>query len=210
MNAAHLTLRESLPVGLVHINTVRRHYIGTQHADLIEVLHRRHPVLLLTVIPLFFHFRGVNQNGRVIFPRQRRGILKRFLRTRINRMRRHCRVNQWIALPLSQEFLGIREHFNFTFVVGCGKIDKGLAQHTAHPGRFCFFGHGILEVIHVGESSNASANLFCRSQPRSPAHELFVDVLFLCRKNIFVEPVVERHIIVKPAEQGHRVRGCGR
>ena len=118
-------------------------------------------------------------------------------------MRRYRGVNQGIALPLLQELLGVGEHFSFALVVGRGKIDEGFAQHAAHAGGLGFFGHRVFEVIHVGEGSDAAANLFRRRQTRAPADKLLVHVLGFRRENVFVEPVVERHVIVQAAKQGH-------
>ena len=118
-------------------------------------------------------------------------------------MRRRGGVNQRIALPLLQELLGIGEHLGFALVVGRGKIDEGFAQHAAHAGGFGFFGHRIFEVIHVGEGSDAAANLFRRRQPRAPADKFFVHVLCFRRENVFVEPVVESDVIVQTAKQSH-------
>ena len=190
-------------IGRVHENAVRGYHVRAEQADLVQILHRRHSVLLLAVFPFFFHFRSVNQDGRVIFPRQRRGILQRLLRAGVDRMGRHRGMNQGIALPLLQELLGVGEHFSFALVVGRGKIDESFAQHAAHAGGFGFFRHGVFEVIHVGESGDAPANLFRRRQTRAPADELLVHVLGFRRENVFVEPVVESHVIVQAAKQGH-------
>ena len=94
-------------------------------------------------------------------------------------------VNQRIALPLLQEGLGIAEHGGFILIVGGGKIDKSLAQHSAHAGRLGFFGNRIFEVVHVGEGRDPAANLFCRRQPRSPADEFFGDILGFGGENVF-------------------------
>ena len=67
-------------------------------------------------------------------------------------MRRYCRVNQRIALPLLQELLGVREHLGFAFVVRRRKIDECLPEYAAHARSFGFLGHSIFEVIHIGES----------------------------------------------------------
>ena len=190
-------------IGCVHEDAVRGHHVRAEQADLVQILHRRHAVVLQAVFPLFFHFRGVNQDGRVIFPRQRRRILQRLLRAGVDRMGRRRGVNQRIALPFLQEFLGVGEHLSFALVVGRGKIDESFAQHAAHAGGFGFFRHGIFEVIHVGESSDAPANLFRRRQARAPADKLLVHVLGFRRENVFVEPVVESHVIVQAAKQSH-------
>ena len=117
-------------------------------------------------------------------------ILKRFAGTGVYRMRRRGRVNQRIAMPLFQELLGIGEHFSFALVVWRGKVDEGFAQYTAHASGFGFFGDSVLEIIHISECGDTSANLFRGCQSRSPADEFFVHVLGFGGKDVFVEPVV--------------------
>ena len=203
MHAAHLFLRQRLPVSRIHENTVRGHHVRAQEADFVEILHRRHAVVLQAVFPLFFHFGGVNQDGRMIFAGEGGCILQRFLRAGVNRMRRHGGMDQRVALPLLQESFGVGQHFSFGLIVGRGEIDESFAQHAAHAGGFGLLRHRVFEVIHVGESRDAAANLFRRRQARAPADELLIHILGFGRENIFVEPVIERDVIVQAAKQRH-------
>src|SRR5205823_3029044 len=77
--AAGLPLRQSLAVCAIHKNAMCGYDIWSEYADLVKVLHRRHSVLLLAVLPFFFHLSNVDQNRRMKFARQRCGILKRLL-----------------------------------------------------------------------------------------------------------------------------------
>jgi len=71
-------------------------------------------------------------------------------------------VNQGIALPLLYELLCVRKCLSPSFIVGRGKVNECLSEHAAHAGRLSLLRDGILEVIHIGESRDASANLFRR------------------------------------------------
>ena len=113
-------------------------------------------------------------------------------------------MDQRVALPLLQKLLGVGEHGGIALVVGRGKIDKRLAQHAAHTRGFGFFRDRVFEVVHVGEGGHPGANLFGRSKPRPPAHEIFINVLRFGREDVLVEPVIQGHIVVQSAEQGHR------
>ena len=118
---------------------------------------------------------------------------------------RRCRgVNQRIALPLFQKLFSIGERLSFALVVRRGKIDKRFPQHPAHACGFGFLRDSVFKVIHIGKGRDATTNLFRRRQPRSPADKFFVHILGFGREDVFVEPVVERDVIVQAAEQGHR------
>ena len=201
--AAHLPLRQNCAVGLIHKNAVRGDDVGTEHADLVQILHRRHSVLLQAVLPFLLHFRGMNQDGRVIFPRQRRRVLKRLLGAGVDRVWRDGGVDQRIALPLFQEFLSVGEHLGFALVVGRGKVNERFTQHAAHARGFGFLGHCVFEVVHVGESRHTPANLFRRRKARSPTDKFFVHVLLLGGEDVFVEPIIERYVVVKTPKQSH-------
>ena len=101
-------------------------------------------------------------------------------------MRRRSGLAQWITLPALQKFLCVGEHLGFAFVVRRWKIDECLAQYSAHARGLRLFGNGVLEVIHVGERGYARANLFRRSQPRSPANEILIHVLRFGGKDVLV------------------------
>ena len=153
---------------------------------------------------LFLHLGNVNEDGRVIFACESGGILQRFLRTGVDRMRRGSGVNQRIALPLLQELLGVGEHRRVRLVVGSREVDEGFAQHAAHAGFLGLFRDGIFEVIHVREGGHAGTDLLSRGETRSPAHKFLGHVLGFGGENVLVEPVVERHVVVQAAEQRHR------
>ena len=119
-------------------------------------------------------------------------------------MGRGSRVNERVTLPFLQEFLGVLQHCGFIFVVRRREIDKRLPQHAAHSGSFGFFRDRIFEVIHVRKSGHAGADLFSRRQPRAPTNEFLGNVLRFRRKNVFVEPVTEGHIVVQSAKEHHR------
>jgi len=75
VHASHVVLRENLAVCLVDEDAVRGNDIGAKHSDFVQVLHWRHPVLLLAVVPFFLHLSDVNQDRRMILARQSRSIL---------------------------------------------------------------------------------------------------------------------------------------
>ena len=152
----------------------------------------------------FFISETMNQNRRMIFAGQSSGILQRFLRAGINRMRRRSRVNQRVALPLLQELLGIAQHGRIRLVIGGGEVNERFAEHAAHAGVLGFFGDRVFEVVHIGEGGHAGADLLGRGETRSPAHELFGHILRFSGKDVFVEPVVQRDIVMQSAKQGHR------
>jgi hypothetical protein len=51
--------------------------------------------------------------------------------------------------------------------------------------------------------SSASANLLRRSQPSSPAHEVFIHILRFRREDVLVKPVIQRDVVMQPAKHGH-------
>src|SRR5207237_9618979 len=53
--AAGLPLRQSLAVCVIHKNAMCGYDIWSEYADLGHVLQRSHSVLLLAVLPFFFH-----------------------------------------------------------------------------------------------------------------------------------------------------------
>ena len=112
-------------------------------------------------------------------------------------------MDQRIVLPALQEFLRVRQHLKLVFIVRRGKIDERFTQHSAHARGLGFFRDRILEVIHVRKSGDAAANLLRSGQTRAPAHKFFGDVLGFRGKNIFAQPVVQRHIVMQPAKQRH-------
>ncbi len=203
VDAAHLLSRQGLFIGRVHEDAMRGNHIRAEQSDLVQILHRRHSVLLLAVFPLFFHFGSMNQDGGVVFPGQGGGVLQCLPRAGVDRVRRYRGVNQRIALPLLEEFICIGQHFSFALVVGRGKIDESFAQYPAHAGGFGFFRHGIFEVIHVGEGCDAPANLLGGGEARAPAHKLLIHVLRFRWENVLIEPVVEGHVIMQAPKQGH-------
>ena len=109
-------------------------------------------------------------------------------------------MNQRIALPLLKKSFGVGERLGFVFMVGRGEINESLTQHTTHAGRFGFFGNGIFEVIHVRERRDPRTNLLRCCEARSPADKFFVNVFLFSGKDVFVQPVIERDIIVQAAK----------
>ena len=74
-------LHKGLAVGFVDEDAVRGHDIRTQDAEFLQILHWRHAIVFQTVVAFLFHLGNVDQDGRMIFPRQGSGILKRLLNT---------------------------------------------------------------------------------------------------------------------------------
>ena len=78
VHAAHLVIRQNLHVRVVHPDAVRRQHVRPQQSDAFEILHRDVGAILCQAVDQFLsHFRHVNQDGRVIFAGQRRGIPQR-------------------------------------------------------------------------------------------------------------------------------------
>ena len=163
MHASDLPLRQDLAVRLVNKNAMRRDHVWPQDTELVEILHRCGAIFLAAVVQFFLRLRGVNQDRCLVFPRQYGGILQRFLRTRIHRVRRNRGLNERIALPALQESFRVFEHGCVALIVGSRKVEDRLAQHSAHAGGLRFFGDGVLKVVHVRKRRHSSANLLCRS-----------------------------------------------
>ena len=200
MHAPYIVLRQNLAIRLVDKDAVCSDDIGAKHSDPFQVLHRRRPIVLLTVFPFFFHFRHVNQNRSMVLSRQSSRVLQGLLRAGINRMRSGRGMDQRIPLPFLQECFRVIQHGGFSFIVGRWEINKRLAQHTAHACCLGFFSDRVFEVIHVCERGHSRANLLGRCQPRSPAHELLINIFRFRRENIFVEPVAKGYIVVQSAK----------
>ena len=113
-------------------------------------------------------------------------------------------VNQRIALPALQKFLGVLQHRGVRFIVWRRKIKNRFAHYAAHSRGFGLFGNDIFEVVHVGERRHASANLLRRRQPRAPADKFLGHIFGFRREDVFPQPLVERHIVAQPAKQRHR------
>ncbi len=204
MHATHLPLRQDLAVRLVHKNTVRREHVRPENSKFVEILHGRCAIFLAAIVQFLLRLRHMNQDRSVVLPGERGGILQRFLRTGIHRVRRHRGMNQRVTLPALQEFFRVFEHRRVVLIVRGGKVEDGLAQYAAHAGGLRFLGDGVLKVIHVCKRGHASANLLRRCQSCAPAHKFFVHVLRFRRENEFRQPLFQRHVILQTPEQGHR------
>ncbi len=129
------------------------------------------------------------------------------LRKSVNRVRRHRRSDERIISPFVDELLRVFEGLGGRPMIGCGKIDDGLAENAAHPGLFGDAGDRILEVVHIRIGRDAAADHLDQAQPRSPLDKVFGHVLRFGGEDIFLEPVVEGMVVSKATEQAHgRVR----
>ena len=99
MDAAYFALRQNLAVGLIHKYAVRGDHVRTENADFVEILHGSRAILPAAVVQFLLHLRHVDQDWRVVLSRQGRGILERFLRAGVDRVRRRSGVNERIVLP---------------------------------------------------------------------------------------------------------------
>ena len=112
-------------------------------------------------------------------------------------------VNHWVALPAFQKSFAVSGHFCFSLVVRGGKVNPGFAEDTAHPSSFGFFGDRIFKIVHIGERRDAAANLLGCGEARAPADVFLGHVLGFSGEDVFVEPVVERDVVMQAAHQGH-------
>ena len=147
----------------------------------------------------------MNRDGRMVAAGECGRILERFFRERIDGMRPDGGGDEWVTLPMVDEFLRVVEGLLRRFVVWSGKIDDSFGEHAAHSGFFCHARNGIFEIVHIAIGGRSAAQHFEKTQPRSPNHKILCDVARFGRENIFLEPLVERKIIGNAAEEAH---GC--
>src|SRR6267378_427775 len=203
VHAADLALGEDFHVGVVSPDAVGGDNIGAEEFDALEILHGSRAVFLDTVGELFAHFGDMDKDGRVIFTGHRGGVAQGFFGTGVNGVGSDGGLNERIALPFFQEFLGVGGHFGLVFVVGHGEIDPGFAKDSAQAGGFGLFGFGVFKVIHVGERGGAAADHFGEREAGAPADVVFGDVARFGGEDELAEPVVEGDVVFQPAHQHH-------
>src|SRR4029077_2600889 len=172
VHAANVIFGEELAVGFINPNTMGGDDIWAEQADALHVLNGSSVVLREAVVELFLDFRDMNQDGRVIFVGERLHVMKSLLGAEIDGVGRNGGVNQRITLPTLQECFGVGGGFRFILIVGNREVEPAFAYDGAHSGGFGFFGEGILEIVHVHESSDSAANHFGGGQTRAPADEV--------------------------------------
>ena len=111
--------------------------------------------------------------------------------------------DQRVILPTLDKSLGVGNGLARCFIVGDRKLYDRLAKHSTHAGLFCFVGDGILKVVHVAIGRCSTPDHLSQTQPRTGPHELLIDILSLCRKDVFGQPVVEVEIVRDAAKQRH-------
>src|SRR5437764_8318380 len=102
-------------------------------------------MFVATISDLLLGLREMNDDRRLIAPGQSSGFAQSWFGRRIDGMGRDSRVNQGIALPVSEEPFGIRKRLRNRFVVRGRKIEDGLAQNGAHAGLLSGSGDIVLE-----------------------------------------------------------------
>src|SRR4029077_7831274 len=88
-------------------------------------------------------------------------------------------------------------------VVRDRKVDPSFAENAAHAGGLGFFGDGILEIVHVRESSHAAANHLGGREARAPTDEIFGDVFGFGGEDIIFQPYVERDVVLEATQKSH-------
>ena len=83
------------------------------------------------------------------------------------------------------------------------------ADHGPHPTTLGLFSDGVVEVVHVDEGGDATPQHLETGQPRTPPHELLIDVLGFGWKDDLFQPLHEFEIVRQPAEEDHRCVSVG-
>jgi hypothetical protein len=135
---------------------------------------------------------------------ERAARLERVGLVRIQRVRCDGRGHELVPGELLREPLRARQTFRGGFRVRDGKLDDRLAEDAAQSRGFRGAGDLVLEVVHVGVGCRAGFDHLQRRQPRAGADELGRHRLRLGREDVFLQPVHQREIVCKAAEQHHR------
>ena len=115
--------------------------------------------------------------------------------------------DEWISFPVVDEFLRVVEGLLRRLIVRSGKIDDRFGEHASHAGFLRDPRYGIFEIVHVAIGGRSATQHFEKTQPSGPDDKILGHVSRFGRKNIFVEPFVERKVVGNAAEQAHgRVR----
>ena len=87
---------------------------------------------------------------------------------------------------------------------GDGNFSTVCAHSARRPGRRRGFGHGFLEVVHVGEARRAGPNHLGAGEPRAERDEVGPHELALDRHHVAHQPHVQAQIVGQSAQQRHR------
>ena len=98
-------------------------------------------------------------------------------------------------MPAFEKFLGVFKHGGVGLVVRRGKIENRFAQDATHSCGLGFFGQGVFEIIHIGESGDPASNLLGGGKACAPADKIFRDVSGFRRKDVFAEPLVQSDVV---------------
>jgi len=105
----HASVLQAANFAFIQVNTVGCDHLGFQHTELADIWHHRQAVFFAQVFNLVFGFRHMEVNSGVIFFRQLHDRSQDIRCTGINRMRRNCRNDQGMILPLFNQIFGQRE-----------------------------------------------------------------------------------------------------
>ena len=165
MGRAHATTGQGLDVILGGPGQVSAQNVLVQHAELLQIGHRREVVLVSHLLQLGLRFRHVDHQGDIVSPREGRCLFKMVGRDRVRRMGRDGRRDQTRLLPLAHVVLAIGHRRGPSLVIRRGKVQNGLTEYPAHSGLGRLLRDRVFEVVHV------DVRLSCRpeSSQGSPA-----------------------------------------
>ena len=196
---------EHRDVGVRDPHTVRPEHTGTEEAEAVEICDGRRFEAFLRRLYFVVRFGEMDQRWHVIALRELARGLERWTIECVHRVRSDGRCDQGVILEGFDECLGAHQRIGRRLGIRDEKLDDSLSQHAAEAGRLRRRGHFLLEVVHIGERRGARLNHLERREPRAGAHELRRDGLGFGREDVLVQPLAEREVIGKPAEQHH---GC--
>ena len=148
---------------------------------------------------LAFRFRRVNMNADLQLFCAGGGRPEKNIVAGVRRMRGHpcCDSSFSRSVPFCDELRG---------AVNDGRTlaaKHGPAQRSAGAGGFHGLGGLIHEEIVVGHGGHAGLDHLGEAEKHAPVDILLLQVA-LQRPHVFVEPLVERHILGEPPENHHR------
>ncbi len=194
-------------LSFVDVHAVRRDDLGPEQALLPDPRHDRHAVDAPRVFHLEQRFGEVRQQRHVVLRSELRAGPQDFRRACVGRMRCGAGDDERMRAPARDQLSRARER---VFVAGRIRRRKSENRLTAERPQACSgrrLGHGLLEVVHVGEARHARADHLRAAECRAQPHELWRHELAFDGHDVAHQPDVESKIVGETAKQRHRHMG---
>ena len=191
-------------LALVHVDAMRREHARVEQPLLRHPRHHRHAVLAPRLLHLERGFREMRVERDAELDGQLRAGAQDFDRARVRSMRRGRGDDQRVPFPARDEVARAGERILEARRIRRRKLEHRLRAEGAHAGGGRGFGHGLLEVVHVGEARSARADHLGAREPGAERDELRRHELALDRHHVAHQPDVEPQIVREAAQERHR------